>query len=226
MAGFFHAQGVELSPVGQVLLRVTHPAGPVQEGLSPTVAASEDMLDEVDSALGRHRTEFPSPLVIAGTAELVDAFCRTSRHLHRLAGRITDANTPEAMQQLAARALESYLRSRGQEALQQVDQAATQTPHLVATGLDECWVAAHQAPPSLLAVEQGYAQPGHHFAPFDTNAAPEDRIWLHDLHDDPFLVHDLVDDLVEAVINRGGWVAFVPDGALADRGRVALVTEE
>lgn len=190
------------------------------------MAATEFMLDEVDSALARHRAESPSPLVVAGTTELVEAFCRSSRHLHRLAGRITDAGTPEALRQLAARALESYLRSRGEEALQQVDRAAAQNPHLLAVGLDECRVAAHQAPPSVLAVEQGYAARGHHFAPFDARAAPEDRLSLHDLNDDAFLVHHLVDDLVEAVINRGGWVAFVPDGALADRGRVALLSSE
>ena len=33
-----------------------------------------------------------------------------------------------------------------------------------------------------------------------------------------------VDDLIEAVIKRGGWVAFVEDGELVEHGRVALVT--
>ena len=37
---------------------------------------------------------------------------------------------------------------------------------------------------------------------------------------DDFL-HDVVDDLVETVIERGGWVAFTKDGALEQHGRIA-----
>jgi hypothetical protein len=40
---------------------------------------------------------------------------------------------------------------------------------------------------------------------------------------DPRHLHDLVDDLVEEVIRRGGQVALVEDGALHEHGRVALV---
>lgn len=39
---------------------------------------------------------------------------------------------------------------------------------------------------------------------------------------DDFL-HDVVDDLVETVIERGGWVAFTKDGALEQHGRIALL---
>jgi hypothetical protein len=37
-------------------------------------------------------------------------------------------------------------------------------------------------------------------------------------------VHDLVDDLMEVVIMRGGQLALVAGGDLAEHGRVALIS--
>ena len=223
VAAVFQAQGDHLSAVGEVLLSVDATAHP-DDGASATSAATKSMLEELDAVLGSQRRDFTSPLVVAGTPALVDQFCRLSRHLARLAGRITDAETPEQLQQQAARALESYLRSRGHEALELVALTATGSPELLVSGLDECWAAAQQTRPAVLAVEQGYAAPGHYFGGLDSADDTGDPVWQHDLEDDPFYVHDLVDDLIEAVIKRGGWVAFVEDGELVEHGRVALVT--
>ncbi len=225
MAGFFHAQGVTLTPVGQLQLSVGAASRASRDGDSMLSQAAETLLEEVDVSLGHHRALFPSPLVVAGTAALVDAFCRRSRHLTRLAGRITDAETPEALQRAAARALERYLRSRREEALELVEHTRHEKPHLLAAGLQEAWTRAHEGVPVMLAVEHGYFAPGHHFATVSSGDAP-DPMWLHDLVDDPYHVHDLVDDLIEAVIKRGGWVAFVDDDALAEHGRVALVSAD
>ncbi|HSJ20315.1 MAG TPA: hypothetical protein VK964_07055 [Nocardioidaceae bacterium] len=35
---------------------------------------------------------------------------------------------------------------------------------------------------------------------------------------------DVVDDLIEQVIERGGWVAFTRDGALQEHAGIALVS--
>jgi len=222
-AGFFHAQGANLSPAAQVLLSVDATAYQSDHGGSATAIASDAMLDEVDEVLGRQRVLFPSPLVVCGTSGLVTAFCRRSRHLSRLAGRITDPDTTEALQQQAGRVLEDYLRSRGREALDLVELTAYERPDQLAIGLNECWARVHESAPLVLAVEEGYAAPGHLFGDLESPDGG-DPLWQHDLTDDPFFVHDLVDDLIEAVIRRAGWVAFVDDGALADYGRVALVT--
>jgi len=40
--------------------------------------------------------------------------------------------------------------------------------------------------------------------------------------DEPGVIDDAVDELVEHVLLRGGWVAFLGDGALARHGGVAL----
>ena len=207
-----------------MLLSVDATAYP-SDGASATATASDAMLDEVDEVLGRQRVLFPSPLVIAGTSGLVAQFCHRSRHLARLAGRITDPDSTETLQEQAGRALEGYLRSRGREALGLVARTAQERADQLAIGLNECWARVHESAPLVLAVEEGYAAPGHLFGDVESPDGG-DPLWQHDLTDDPFFVHDLVDDLIEAVIRRAGWVAFVDDGALADHGRVALVTME
>jgi len=70
-------------------------------------------------------------------------------------------------------------------------------------------------PPLMLAVETSYTVPGHHTEqsltePADTNRPPR--------------VHDLVDDLIEIVIHRGGLIALVDDEALGEHQHIALVS--
>jgi hypothetical protein len=38
----------------------------------------------------------------------------------------------------------------------------------------------------------------------------------------PDVIDDAVDELIELVLERGGWVALVEDGALVEHGGVAL----
>jgi hypothetical protein len=63
-----------------------------QQGHGDVKEAAEDETDgflrAVDHLVGRYRAEHPSPLVLGGSAHVVDRFLALSRNLHRLAGRI------------------------------------------------------------------------------------------------------------------------------------------
>ncbi len=67
----------------------------------------------------------------------------------------------------------------------------------------------------MLAVEEGFTYPAR-LSPDGDFLTPADDV------SHPDVVDDVVDELIETVLLRGGWVAFVPDGALAEHGRVAL----
>lgn len=67
----------------------------------------------------------------------------------------------------------------------------------------------------MLAVETSYTVPGHHTDQPLTERTDTNR---------PPRVHDLVDDLIEIVIHRGGWIALVDDGALVQHQHIALVS--
>ena len=76
--------------------------------------------------------------------------------------------------------------------------------------------------PLMLVVEESYRFP----AVVDGEAIRR-LDWRHAPEMAPRGTHtDVVDDLIELVIDHGGWVAFADDDRLRSDGRVALVTTE
>ena len=170
----------------------------------------------VDRALGTHLRLHPSPLVVAGPERTVAAFTATSKHTARLAGIVHGALEHATLADLAARTrpvLERYLLSREADALALLERRAGE--HRVAGGIASAWLAGRTERPEMLAVEEGFRFPARLSADGDV-VTPADDV------EAPDVIDDLVDELIEAVLERGGWVALVRDGSLAEHGRVAL----
>jgi hypothetical protein len=115
--------------------------------------------------------------------------------------------------------MEGYLRSREEDALEVLSTARTSPTARVVSGIEACWRAASEGRPAMLVVEEGYYVPAD-LGPRGPVPA-EGRSGARDPGSDR--LHDLVDDLIETVIVRGGWVAFARDGTLSGDRRVALV---
>lgn len=218
-AHIYQVQGTSATPVATVHAEPPVLAASLEARDLDDVARSttDTFLGEVDIELGQERQRFPSPLVLAGTPRLVDAFARRTRHGHRLAGMVDTAHAqtlPDLLRKSAVH-LERYLRSRQAEALTIVQRTATEHPERLAAGVEAAWHTARRVRPLMLVVEETFSVPGRIGG---TPLLPEEYRAT-----DPRHLHDLVDDLVEEVIHRGGQVALVEDGALADYGRVALV---
>lgn len=173
-------------------------------------------LRAVDRMLGDYRAEHPSPLVLAGPPRLLDRFGALSGNLGRLAGRVqpSAADTALDLAMACSEAIQSYLRNRREDALRQLGDALRARPADVAAGIEDCWQTLTSRAPAMLLVEEDFVSPG------DSAAAP---LGPGAVARAPG-VHDLVDDLIERVILRGGQLALVKDGDLADHGRVALVS--
>lgn len=197
--------------------RLPRTGEPATEELSEDV--TEGFLRAVDTLLGSYRAEHPSPLVLGGAPHLLDRFCAISRNLGRLAGRVPPdrSQTGVDLARSSSEVVESYLRSRRDEALHQLRHALGSRPGDVARGMADCWRAVHHTSPGMLLVEQDYVSPGRPSDYGTRERQDGDR-------EDRRAVHDLVDDLMEAVIMRGGQLALVESGDLADHGRVALVS--
>jgi hypothetical protein len=188
---------------GSGAVRVPRQGDPLTDDAE--AAALDGFLLETDRLLGVYRAEHPSPLVLGGAPDLVDRFCAVSRHLSRLAGRVADpACSGVELPRASSEVVVAYLASRREEALVRLRGALATRPGDVARGMSDCWQAVHRRQPGLLLVEEGYVSPGH-----ESDGGP---------------VHDLVDDLMEVVILRGGQLALVSDGDLAVHGRVALIS--
>ena len=139
-----------------------------------------------------------------------------SRNVGRLAGTIPGNHlfTPAAELQARLRpVLERYLLSRQVEALELLGERSQR-------GRPRPLDAVHRAAarwerPEMLAVEQGYFYPARLEEDGDT-LVPADDPHAPDVCD------DVVDELIEAVISRGGWIALLADGTLPRVDRVAL----
>jgi hypothetical protein len=194
-----------------------------QQGHGDLKEAAADQADgflrAVDHLLGRYRAEHPSPLVLGGSPHVVDRFRALSRNLHRLAGRIppTRGEIASDLARASSEVVEHYLRSRREEALSNLRTALATRPVDVASGMAACWHAVHQRVPGMLLVEHDFVSPGRPEDYAVPTPGPRPRSVAP-------RVHDLVDDLIEVVIMRGGQLALVDNGDLAAHGRVALLS--
>ncbi len=178
--------------------------------------SGERFLRKVDQAMGAYLRLHPAPVVIAATEPTASTFRRLSANTHRLAGVIPGNHLRTPLPDLSDRirlVMEGYLLSREAEAMELV--ATRRGQGRAVLGIDACWRASRWERPEMLAVEEGFFYPA----------------WLSDDGDeltptrDPAelgAIDDVVDELIEVVLTRGGWVALVQDGVVADRARVAL----
>lgn len=205
-----------LDTTGGSLTEVTTGFPRVDPDHRPGTPARPRFLREVDDALDAYRRVHPAPLVLAAAQPTLSAFRKISRNTARLAGCLTGnhLNTPPAqLRDHIRRMLEDYLRSRQAEAL---DLLAMRTADGRAVhGIDAAWLAARWERPEMLAVEEGFFHPSRVSPDGDTLMPADDP-------EEPDVCDDTVDELIETVISRGGWVALVADGALAQEGRIAL----
>ncbi|MGY1735517.1 baeRF3 domain-containing protein [Geodermatophilus sp. SYSU D00684] len=185
----------------------------------PLTARDEDadaFLRRVDRALGTHLRLHPAPLVLVGGGRATARFRRLSRNTARLAGTVPADLTRAPLPVLAPRireVLEEYLLSRQGEALAHLERRRSR--HAVVEGIDAAWLAARRERPEMLAVEEGFTHPAR-LSPDGDFLLPAGDV------EHPDVVDDVVDELIELVLLRGGWIAFVTDGALSASGRVAL----
>lgn len=173
-------------------------------------------LRDVDRRLGSYRAIHPSPLVLVGPEAILSSFRQQARNVHRLAGALTGNHVDATLPDLAALTrpvLQRYLASREEEALIVIADRSGQGR--VASGMPAAWLAARTQQPEMLAVEESLFYPAR--------VSPDGHTITHDRDlDQPDVIDDAVDELIEHVLIRGGWVALVRPGHLRSRDGVAV----
>ena len=173
-------------------------------------------LRRVDRALGSYLRQYPAPLVLVGPARTTSAFRARSRNVARLAGAVSGASATTPLQELAERirpVLDAYLHSRQAEALALLDRRVG--AQRVVSGIHDAWLAARHETPEMLAVDDTLVYPARLVADGDLLEPAADA-------EAPSVLDDAVDELIELVLRRGGWVALVDGGALDAHGGIAL----
>lgn len=195
-------------------------SNPQQQTKDPSRQGRSDadhttFLKRVEQALTVHLQLHPAPVVIVGPERVLARFMALAK-VPRIAGTIpvNIGNQPlNALAQRIRPVLESYLRGRQDEALRLLDRCTGE--RRAVSGMQSCWLAARYEPVEMLAVEEGLFYPARLSGDGDL-LMPADDI------EHPEVLDDAVDELIERVLQRGGWVALVEDGTLAAHDRVGL----
>jgi|GEM_PF-278436 len=214
-ARLFEGVGGALTPADGDAFPVTSARSARPDGRRRRGAPDRAFLRSVDRALAAYLADHPAPLVLAGQPRVLATFRDMSRNLARLAGTIPGSHGTASLPVLQARlrpVLDAYLHARQDDALDLLARRA-QSGRVV-SGIRAAWTAAGTGRPEMLAVEDGLYVPARVGA--DGELLPAWDVTAHGVLD------DAVDELIERVLVRGGWVALVDDGALAAHDGVAL----
>lgn len=157
------------------------------------------------------------PIVAVGGRERLAKYAARSRHQSRIIGTVahgrTDRAGPGRLGDLVWPVIEDWLADQAETAMHEIDRAIG--AKRLSAGIDEVWPLAQEGRGRLLVVEQSFEYPAY-LAPDGEVLEPADDPAA------PGVLDDAVDEVIEHVLVHDGRVTFVPDGALADRGRVAL----
>jgi hypothetical protein len=189
---------------------------PALDGSAPDGGSMRSALAAVDAALGGYLRLRPAPVILAGPQKLVSAFWSESRNLARLAGTVyggfDDVPTEDLVRRIRP-VLDRYLDSHQYAAMALLEERGSD--QRVVSGIPSAWHAARTQQPEMLLVEDGYRYTARVSTDSDA-VTPANEVTA------PADIDNLVDELIETVLARGGSVVLAHDGALAEHGRVAL----
>jgi hypothetical protein len=175
--------------------------------------ARRSFLRQVDSRLAQRLVDRSLPVVLVASERMAAEFVSMSRG-RRISAVVRTGDTRVPLAELESRAraaLTEHVTDRSAAALDTIHARLRQ--RRAAIGLAEAWAALLQVDPELLVVERSFAAAVMlDDAGFRLAGDPEQ----------PGVIDDAVDELIEAVLVRGGQVVMVPDGALAHHGHLVL----
>jgi hypothetical protein len=187
------------------------PVGAVDRGRRER---SRAFLREVDHRLTARLRDHQLPVVLIGSDRTVAEFLEVGRG-RRVAAIVRSGATHQplfALEEMARQALREHVSDRVAAALDTAHVRLRQGRAV--TGLADAWQAMLHGEPELVLVERSYAA---------AMRVTDDGFALAEDPEEPGVLDDAVDELIEAALGRGAEVVHVPDAALQHHGRLVLV---
>lgn len=178
--------------------------------------AALHFFQRVDKAYAEAAKAEPHPLVLVGVERHLSHFASLGVHREVLATvEGSHARTGAAqIGKLVAPHVQEGLRKRTKAALRDLEKAVGARKYVSGTG--EAWRLAREGRVAALLVEEEYRQP----ARLDPTGS---RLELVNDPADPGVIDDVVDEVIETALEKGGRVVFVAKGALAAHQRIAAI---
>ncbi len=172
---------------------------------------------QVSAALTPFISDDPLPLALVGVDRYLAFFREVSPHASAVVTTVTgnhDKTPAHELGKLVWPLVEQNLAIRRAEALKELDAAVGAQKY--ASTLGEVWRFAHEGRVDVLLVEEDYHQAvqvagdGMTLTPVDDPALPG-------------VLDDAVDEIIAIVLDKGGRVVFVDNGALPQHQRIATI---
>jgi len=172
---------------------------------------AKDVFRSVHRAVQALQREDPRDLVLVGDARDLAYWNTVAGSNNGVVARVHgnhERDTAAEIARLVAPALEEHAEARRTAACARAREAVSST---AVAGMVDVWTAAQAGRGRLLLVERGYNVCAR-------EVSGELRLLDHETRDS----FDAVEATIAAVARHGGEIEIVPDGALADLGRIVL----
>ncbi|WP_030061342.1 hypothetical protein [Streptomyces novaecaesareae] len=204
---------------GFPLVRVHENPDPERQeriGDTPSTFRDEEtktFLRQAETELGKLLADDPRPLYVVGEAAALALLDAAGPIAREATAQISHGGLAQADAETVRKVVEPAVRAHAErevaDALALLDKARGGKAY--AAGLDEVWQAAGEGRVDRLLVEENYRatvrDEGEHLVPDEAGR--------------PGVREDIVDEVIERALDTGARIAFVPDGTLADSGRIA-----
>lgn len=178
----------------------------------------DKFLRHTDDGLSFLLHVYPFPVFVIGSKKVLGHFKMISKNEKNIAGYIP-GNYTESSEQELSKVLKPYLdnwKKVKMDDLQHQIEKAVDAGKL-SSGIRDVWKQASQHKGRLLIVEKN-------FKCSSEKSAREDVIFMPAEPYNTFsYIKDAVDDIIEKVLENGGDVEFVEDGALDQYGHISLI---
>ncbi|MDV2998409.1 MAG: hypothetical protein N5P05_000015 [Chroococcopsis gigantea SAG 12.99] len=170
----------------------------------------------VDSALSEYIGTDSAPLIVGGVVRQVSFFQEVSAHTSAIVGTLGGNYDRLKAHDIVSEVLplmHSYRQKQREEALEDLEAAVS--AQRVVSSVGEAWRLAQEGRGKRLLVEKNYHVP----AVLDDTG----NLVLVDEIGGTEVIDDAVDEVIEAVLAKGGTISMVDDGSLTAHQGIALI---
>ncbi|MDX3231417.1 chemotaxis protein [Streptomyces sp. ME19-01-6] len=179
-------------------------------------------LRQVDTAVDALLATDPRPLYLVGLAPALSLLEEVGSAAKAAVSKVLKGGLTNGPARALADALRPALREQAERhtgrVLERIGQA--QGRRAFAAGLEEVWQVCKEGRIELLDVEENHQRTvkvtGEHLTPVDPEETSPAELGTA-------VLEDIVDEIIETTLDRGGEIAFVPDDSLAAHERIAAV---
>ncbi len=200
-----------------------YPSTPSLLDAGTEVSAVKEMretqyLRQVDNKLSDYLLKDKLPIVIMGVTQHIGYFNQITKHAALIAGEVRgnfDYVEMGKIETIASQEITTYRKRQTEKELLKVKEAVGN--HLCVYGLSDVYKAAMEGKGNILFVEKDFTAPGE---------LNDDSFHLTEAEESNVITKtaiDIVTQVIEEVIKKGGKVHFVENGELTNYGRIALL---